>query len=122
MNEIEAVGFPGTLASSDMLICLHRAFQAPCLIVEAGLSETGGAQHSWSSVSAQLRVAAVEGTSLAKLLDAPAAETPEAALNRASMIFGEFTHLPVIWLEREHFEVYFPKSMTRNNLVGSLVG
>ncbi|MBC7414192.1 MAG: hypothetical protein H7327_04575 [Herminiimonas sp.] len=113
MNEIESLGFPGTFASSDMLIYLHRAFQAPCLIIEAGLSETSGAQHAWSSVSCQFRVAALEGTPLAALLEVPENETPEAALHRASRIFMEFAHLPVIWLEREHFELYFPKSMTR---------
>lgn len=113
MNEIEALGFPGTFASSDMLIHLHRAFQAPCLIIEAGLSETGGEQHAWSSVSAQFHVAALEGTPLATLLNAPEHESPEAALHRATLIFKEFQHVPVIWLEREHYELYFPKSMTR---------
>lgn len=113
VNEVEALGLPGVFASSDMLVYLHRAFQTPCLIIEAGLSETGGAQHAWSSVSIQLRVAAVEGTALTSLLNEPENESPEAALHRATRIFREFEHSPVIWLEREHFELYFPKSMTQ---------
>lgn len=102
MGEIEALAFPGTFASSDMLTCLHRAFHLPALIIECdkGLHSQAGTH---------FRVVAPKGSDLATLLDAPANESTEQALHRAVQVFNQFSHKPVIWLEREHFEVYFPK-------------
>ena len=110
MNEIEALDFPRTLASSDMLINLHRAFHAPCLIVECGVNDTFAKQDGEAIVSVQFRAAAVEKTPLAALLDAPENETSEAARVRAEAVLQQFAQQPVIWLEREHFEIYFPQS------------
>lgn len=110
MNEIEALDFPRTLASSDMLINLHRAFHASSLIIECGVNDTFANQDGGSIVSVQFRVAAVEKTPLADLLDPPENETSDGARVRAESVLQQFAEQPVIWLEREHFEIYFPKS------------
>ena len=115
-NEVESLLFPRTFASSDMLICLHRALHVPALIIEAGLSESGGGEHAWSTVSAQLRLAAVAGTPLAALLELPDSDDPRDAEGRSASIIEHFRNAPIIWLEREHFEVYFPKKTISNGL------
>ena len=108
MNEIEALLRPGQYASSDMPVALHRAFAAPALIVEVG--RTTGAGQSEASVN--FRITVRGGTNTAATIDMPVVDELRDNLQKARRLISEFQHLPIIWLENGHFEVYLPKSLT----------
>ena len=107
MNEVESLLMPGTFASSDMTVALHRAFNLPALIIESGsqVNAAGGAD-----LSLQFRLACPRQGPLAEILEASGAAGDDASIDNAGKALDLFRDSPIIWLEREHYDVYLPKS------------
>lgn len=111
MRELSTLDFPGTPASSDLPILLNRAFKVPLLIIETGRS-TQDAAGNPSTMAPQIRVAAPAGSDLAKLISDAAVENTPLDENSEffKKIMVEFSDLPIVWMERGHFDVYIPNS------------
>lgn len=112
MREVQAVEFPGSQASSDMPIALHRAFKVPALIIEAGQPCTDeNGEHD--VMGAQIRVAAPVGSELAKFIEDAAIDN--LPIDERSVfltqLLARFNDLPVLWLEQGHYDVYIPQAM-----------
>lgn len=108
MTELEALWMPGNFASSNLPISLHRALGLPVLVIETGQSVSEGEDGEQVNYSAQLRVAAPTGSNLAKLAEElvqPSAVPAESV----QTLLAQFGHLPVIWLENDHYTVHLPR-------------
>ena len=108
MHEVFAFGCQSP-ASSDLPIMLHRAFNTPAMVVEVGVPtiDTNGA---YSTMSAQVRIVAPEGSMLAKKISAAADGSITLRVDGEELgdLLEEFKDLPVFWLEHEHFDLYAP--------------
>lgn len=109
MRELDGA-YMGAQASSDLPVTLHRAFNVPALIIEAGRRGTN-AKGGPDLLGSQIRVVAPPGTALARFVEEAAANN--MAMTEDSAILDElltrFTDLPIIWLEEGHQEIYLPK-------------
>jgi len=111
MREVEAV-WQNSQASSDLAITLHRAFNLPALIVEAGAQCTmeNGERDLRGT---QIRVAAPVGSELAQFIEAASLDNlpiDEQSTVLTQLLF-QFKDLPIIWLEEGHYEVYVPNGL-----------
>jgi hypothetical protein len=115
INQLDGLKHKPSLATSDLPIALHRVFQQPALVVEIGPVLTRTADGVPDSRLAQLRMSVPKGSSLEQTLAALAGESELKVDDPTQLqpLLREFAHLPIIWLEQEHYEVYFPRSAGR---------
>lgn len=111
MRELESLCFPGTQASSDLPALLHQAFGVPSLIIEAGEPTTDSAGNP-STLAPRIRVVGPAGSELARLISETAMENKslDEGSDLLNKILTHFSNLPIVWLEREHFDVYIPNA------------
>jgi hypothetical protein len=109
MNQVE-MSLQNSPLSSDMAMSLHRAFNVPALIIEVGdaLTDENGNR---GVESCQIRVAAPKGSALEARVKALVASGVNLADDKEALqgLLNEFSDLSVIWLEREHYDMYLSK-------------
>ncbi len=110
MNELE-MSLQDAPLSSDMAMSLHRGFNVPALIIEVGEPRTDRNGNP-ELTGSQIRVAAPKGSPLEARVNALIQAGTDLATDKTALqaLLQEFADCPVIWLERDHYDVYLPKN------------
>ncbi|EGF31626.1 hypothetical protein IMCC9480_3654 [Oxalobacteraceae bacterium IMCC9480] len=95
MAEIQGLEHPGSPATSNLPVTLHRALNLPLLVVEH------------DGQSAQLRVAAPHGSDIAQHVEqlTQQAGDPQESIDT---LLSAFSHRPILWLDKDHYSLHFP--------------
>ncbi|MEB0135271.1 hypothetical protein QN362_07995 [Actimicrobium sp. CCC2.4] len=109
MSEIEGLTMPGSPASSNLPVTLHRALGLPVLVIETGSSVSYGEAGRQLNVSGELRIAAPSGSALAQEIEHALQQDAACALHPVHII-DRFSHWPILWLSQNHYDLHLPKS------------
>lgn len=112
IRDVQSLTVPGTMATTDVPLAMHRALNLPVIVIE---------KSRYSDGPAQIRIAAPNSHAL-KELEMPSDCTDIALrpdqLGRLKLLMNK---LPVIQLQGDHYTVHIPKSDKLGQQIGQQI-